>query len=312
MSANAEIGLGPILQVFISSSTKEMEAYRTAAIRAINEAGMLHKNYNDASGAGFTQGDRTIFQLNREIVQHSDVFVGLYGFGEVWKPASHPGLRSEHPELLIDPEKLIMEYEYEWAREAGLYLFPFVRTDETVDVPWCPMHPRMDRLRSRVMAGTVGWLTTANAFYTHCLESLRAIRPRVFLSYARVDADPVAALQRQLRSEDIHVWRDETNIPGGADWAGAIEAAIQLTDAMILVLTRESAISEWVKKECIAFIESGKTVVPYLYDPDVKSKLPGYVSTLQYVDGTAPEGFRTLVKRLRGVLGVAKGHAGRG
>lgn len=160
MNPNAEPTLGPILQVFISSATEGREPYRTAAIHAINEVGTLYKNYNNPRGAGFTQGKRTIFELNRETVRHSDVFVGLYGFGEVWKPCGHPGLRAEHAELLTDPEKLIMEYEYEWAQEAGLYMFPYVRTDATVDLPSRPMHPRMDLLRSRVMAGAVGWLTT--------------------------------------------------------------------------------------------------------------------------------------------------------
>ncbi len=61
-----EMSLGPSLQVFISSATKEMELYRDAAISAIHNLGMRHKNYNDSGGAGFTQGNRTIFEMNRD------------------------------------------------------------------------------------------------------------------------------------------------------------------------------------------------------------------------------------------------------
>jgi hypothetical protein len=58
MNPNAEPTLGPVLQVLISSATEEMEPYRTAAIHAINDVGMLYKNYHDPQGAGFTQGNQ--------------------------------------------------------------------------------------------------------------------------------------------------------------------------------------------------------------------------------------------------------------
>lgn len=138
MSSSNDSGLAQVMQVFISSPSKEMALYRDQAIKAIRDVGMIHKNYNDPKGAGFTQGVKSIFQLNRDTIKHCDVFVGIYGFGGVWRPASHPGIAEVHPELLEDPDKLIMEYEYEWAQQGGLYLFRFMRTDETEDTPFTP------------------------------------------------------------------------------------------------------------------------------------------------------------------------------
>ena len=302
MSIDQRAGLAQVMQVFISSKTSEMKAYRDKAIQAIHDAGMRHKNFNDPGGAGFTQGSKTIFELNRNTIQQSDVFVGLYGVGEVWRPASHPGLREAHLELLENPYKLIMEYEYEWAKEFGLYTFLFMRTNETLEVPFTPSDEQMESFRERLMTHTVGWLTTPEKFYEQLLGGLKAIRPRTFLSYSRRNVGDADDLQQRLRQEDIHAWRDSTSIPGGSEWASVIEKALDLMDALVVVVTPESAKSEWVEKECRTFIESGKPVIPYVSNAASKLALPNYLSSIEYIDGTSSDGFRKLVKQLRAIL----------
>jgi hypothetical protein len=303
MSGSDDSGFAQVMQVFISSPTKEMAAYRDQAIQAVRDIGMIYKNYNDPKGAGFTQGAKSIFDLNRDTVKHCDVFVGIYGFGGVWRPASHPGLLELHPEFLTDPDKLIMEYEYEWAQEAGLYLFRFMRTDETEEAPFTPMDLRMDRFRVHLMTSTVGWLSNPRTFYDQLADGLRAIRPRIFLSYSRKNTEYASRLQQELRNEDLHAWRDETNIPGGSEWASVIEAAIDRMDALVVLVTPESAASEWVEKECTAFLRNGKPVIPYVAEPGMKSRFPKYLSSIQYIDGTVTQGFLVLVKQLRALLG---------
>lgn len=302
MSNSNDSGLAQVMQVFISSPSKEMAAYRDQAINAIRDVGMIHKNYNDPKGAGFTQGAKSIFELNRDTVTHCDAFVGLYGFGGVWRPASHPGLAEMHPELLKDPDKLIMEYEYEWAQQAGLYLFRFMRIDETEDAPFTQIDHRMDRFRARLMTNTVGWLNSPDIFYDQLVDSLKDIRPRMFLSYSRKNTEYARELQNKLRNEDLHAWRDETNIPGGSEWATVIEAAIERMDALVVIVTPESVSSEWVEKECVGFLSKGKPVIPYIADPTMKSNLPMYLSSIQYIDGTVTQGFSALVKQLRVLL----------
>jgi hypothetical protein len=311
MSSSDDSGLAQVMQVFISSPSKEMAAYRDQAIKAIRDVGMIHKNYNDPKGAGFTQGvkgkrkrtrPKSIFELNRDTIRHCDAFVGIYGFGGVWRPASHPGIAELHPKLLKDPDKLIMEYEYEWAQEAGLYLFRFMRTDATEDAALTPMDQRMDRFRFRLMTSTVGWLSTPRTFYDQLADGLKAIRPRIFLSYSRKDAQYASQLQHELRNEDLHAWRDETNIPGSSKWASVIEAAIERMDALVIVVTHESVASEWVERECAGFLSKGKPVIPYIADETMKSNLPTYLSSIQYIDGTVTQGFSALVKQLRVLL----------
>jgi hypothetical protein len=303
MSVSKDRGLAQVMQVFISSASKEMAAYRDQAIKAIKSVGMVHTNYNDPKGAGFTQGARSIFEMNQNTVKHCDVFVGLYGFGGVWRPASHPGLVKLHPELLKDPDKLIMEYEYEWAQEGGLYLFRFMRTNETEEA-FAPMDERMDSFRVDLMTNAVGWLSTPSDFCDHLTESLRGIRPRIFLSYSRRNKEYASQLQQQLRSQDLHAWRDETNIPGSAEWAAVIEAAIERMDALVVIVTPESAVSEWVEKECTAFLRNRKPIIPYISDPSIKSKLPKYLSPIMYIDGTVSGGLPALVKQLRVLLSM--------
>ena len=112
MNASRTNRFSRTMQVFISSSTRELPKFREEAIRAVTEAGLLYKNFNDRKGAGFTQakgGD--IFEMNRNAIQTSDVFVGLYGFGRVWSPSQEPDLVKAHPEVAHNHGKPIMEFE---------------------------------------------------------------------------------------------------------------------------------------------------------------------------------------------------------
>ena len=292
-----------VMQVFISSSSKEMSAFRKQAEKAVEEVGMIYKNFNDPKGAGFTQapgGD--IFEMNRNAIVSSDAFIGLYGFSRVWSPSSEPTLIATHSEVANNPGKPIMEFEYEWAEEAGLYMFPFLRTGDTRGANGWEQDPRMMQLYSRLRARSVGWLTSPEEFYTEIKKALQGIIPRVFLSYSRSNRNAVIDLQNDLRHQDIHAWRDEANIPGGDEWERVISAAIEELSVMILAVTQESIASEWVKKECEAFIENRKPLIPYIIDEQVKDKLPDYLSAIQFIDGTQPNGFGELVKRLRTVL----------
>jgi|GEM_PF-4755285 len=292
-----------VMQVFISSSSKEMPAFREQAEKAVDEVGMVYKNFNDPKGAGFTQapgGD--IFEMNRNAIVSSDVFIGLYGFSRVWSPSNEPTLVNSHSEVANNPGKPIMEFEYEWAEDGGLYMFPFLRSNDTRGANGWEKDPRMMQLYSRLRARSVGWLTSPEEFYIEIKKALQGIIPRVFLSYSRINIEAVINLQKDLRHQDIHVWRDESNIPGGAGWERVINAAIEELNVMVVAVTQESIESEWVEKECKAFIENGKPLIPYIIDEQAKKELPSYLSEIQFIDGTQPNGFGELVKRLRTVL----------
>lgn len=303
MNARNTNSFSRVMQVFISSSTREMPEFREEAIRAVIEIGMIYKNFNDPKGVGFTHilgGD--IFEINRNAIKASDIFIGLYGFGRVWSPSQEPGLLNAHPEIANNPGKNIMEFEYEWAEASGLYMFPFLRTYETLGAFDQGDDARMEQFRSRLRSRNVGWLTTPADFYYQIRENLLSIIPRVFLSYSTKDKEAVINLQAALRQENIHAWRDEVHIPGGAEWAKVLQSAIDEMSVLIVALTRSSASSEWVKKECIDFLTNGKPVVPYIMERGILGDIPDYLAQLQYVDGTQPKGFIELVKNVRILL----------
>lgn len=308
MSESQENGFDKNRRVFLSSSTSEMQSYRDVALEVIAELGMQSVNYNDPSGArGVHRRGQNIFEMNRSTVQEADVFIGLYGFGEVWRPASHPGLVEEHPELMDDSQKLIMEYEWEWAKaKNSVICLPFVCTADTKAIPATRADSQMHDLRLKIMTGQVGWLTTPEAFRDELRRKLEAIRPTVFLSYSRTDEFLVSKLQLQLRDRDIFSWRDKVNIGGSVEWAKALASALQRMRALVVVVTPNSLKSKWVEKECIDFAAMGKPVFPYIAAESVKEELPPHLEILEWIDGTTEDGPIRLAGELVAFLNAAK------
>ena len=90
--------------------------------------------------------------------------------------------------------------------------------------------------------------------------------------------------------------------PYGAEWQLAIAAGLEPMDVLLVLVTSDSAGSEWVQKECLEFVHRQKPVVPYVVESQVKNALPDYLRSIQYIDGTETTGFSTLAQRLRLLL----------
>jgi serine/threonine protein kinase len=100
------------------------------------------------------------------------------------------------------------------------------------------------------------------AFYT----GKSNIEGKVFISYARKDQDYVHGLARQLRNIGIDIWIDQ-DISPGANWDHHIETALALCDKMLLILSPAAVASENVHDEWSYFLEHGKAVYPFVYQP---------------------------------------------
>ncbi len=75
------------------------------------------------------------------------------------------------------------------------------------------------------------------------------LRPTtVFLSYARADQAQATKLANALQAAGFKVWWDEL-IEGGAEFAKAIETALIDCDAVIVVWSKSSITSDWVRDE---------------------------------------------------------------
>jgi hypothetical protein len=71
----------------------------------------------------------------------------------------------------------------------------------------------------------------------------------VFISYSRADKVFVDWLTFKLRSADIRYWRDIGKMEVGADISAKINEAIGLAHCFIVVLSRDSVTSPWVRRE---------------------------------------------------------------
>jgi hypothetical protein len=72
---------------------------------------------------------------------------------------------------------------------------------------------------------------------------------KVFISYSRKDIDFARNLAGDLEKAGFEVWWDISDLKGGDDWVNVIPTAIEASQYFIILLSPDSIISQWVKKE---------------------------------------------------------------
>ena len=109
---------------------------------------------------------------------------------------------------------------------------------------------------------------------------------KVFISYSRKDIGFARKLAGDLEKAGYEVWWDLTDLRGGDDWLRVIPAAIESSDQFIVVLSPNSAISDWVKKEYTQALSSRKKIIPIML---ARSSVPFALNTINYVDFTSDD-----------------------
>lgn len=115
----------------------------------------------------------------------------------------------------------------------------------------------------------------------------RFIKPRVFLSHSKSDADFVRHLHADLQKCQIEPWIDEIEIRTGKPWLDVIfEDGIPTCDSVFVYLTDQSIQSSMVKKEIdVGIIQQLKdqrvAFLPYVNDEALRSKLRADIQALQ-------------------------------
>ncbi len=84
----------------------------------------------------------------------------------------------------------------------------------------------------------------------------------VFVSYSRRDSVFVETVTARLESLGLDVWLDRDDIPPSAKWRDEIQDGIERCDALILIVTPDSARSDEVGKEVVRADQLGKRIVP--------------------------------------------------
>jgi len=121
---------------------------------------------------------------------------------------------------------------------------------------------------------------------------------KLFISYSRKDIDFVRKLAGDLEKAGYDVWWDLTDLRGGDDWPRVIPAAIEASEKVMVVLSPNSAVSDWVEKEYTQALSLRKKIIPIMLK---QSSVPFALNTINYVDFTSddyPADFNKLLSAL--------------
>ncbi len=106
----------------------------------------------------------------------------------------------------------------------------------------------------------------------------------VFFAYSHHDQDFALPLAAALRQRGVPVWVAQWDIPAGANWADAINAALYECGQFLIVLSPASMDSQDVDAELCLALDEKKTIVPVLYQ---ECRIHYRLRPVQYVDMTS-------------------------
>jgi TIR domain-containing protein len=122
---------------------------------------------------------------------------------------------------------------------------------------------------------------------------------KLFISYSRRDIDFARKLAADLEKAGYDVWWDISDLRGGDDWVRVIPAAIAASQYILVVLSPNSAESEWVEKEYTQALSLRKKIIPILL---TATSVPFALNTINYVNFASGDYFDNL-KNLLSALG---------
>jgi hypothetical protein len=114
-------------------------------------------------------------------------------------------------------------------------------------------------------------------------------RPRAFISHSSEDLPFARRLEERLRAQGIDVWLDDLQLKPGDVLTETIARAVKRHDFLIVVLSKASLASEWVRREMrMAGPRKpggrGARVVPVLLQRPAAALLPRSLRGTKYVD----------------------------
>ncbi|MBL8164665.1 MAG: TIR domain-containing protein [Anaerolineae bacterium] len=108
--------------------------------------------------------------------------------------------------------------------------------------------------------------------------------PAVFVSHATRDDARVTELHDALEAATkTDLWVDHKDIPAGAPWETTIERALKDCPHCLVVLSRQSVLSEEVRAEWRAAITYGHAVLPVIFDDVPFEDIPPRLRSFQFV-----------------------------
>jgi CheY-like chemotaxis protein len=105
----------------------------------------------------------------------------------------------------------------------------------------------------------------------------------VFISYSHVDRFPAEQVARRLSEVGYAPWIDFAGILGGTEWRKSIEDALNQCSALLVILTPDAVVSEWVRYEISRAKASNFPIIPLMFRPCM---IPNELESVQYIDCT--------------------------
>jgi class 3 adenylate cyclase len=122
----------------------------------------------------------------------------------------------------------------------------------------------------------------------HLLRLAPAVRRRVFISHAHKDRNFIEKeLTRVLPRYGIETWCSGDDIPGGENWVRAIYSGLQDSAGVIVVVSENSAASDWVRQELDYAVSDTRMhgrIIPVALDETPMSAVHPYLVPVQAVD----------------------------
>ena len=130
--------------------------------------------------------------------------------------------------------------------------------------------------------------------------------PSAFISYNHQDQLKAKWLAKFLQKSNVRIWLDDTDLKIGYSLIREISTAIEKTDFVLALLSKNSINSKWVKKELEMAVsksvdEGSFSVLPIMIDDCIP---PLYLKHLLRADLSSQDKFRTELSRIAATMGV--------
>lgn len=124
---------------------------------------------------------------------------------------------------------------------------------------------------------------------------------KIFVSYSQKDSNFAAWLVDNLEKAGFEVWIDKEKMRVGQLWRRNIIDGISEADAVIIVISKNSKISRYVRKELDIADQYNKHILPIRLDAvDIPEDMQLQIAGIQYIDFKADHkaSFKELLKAL--------------
>lgn len=107
------------------------------------------------------------------------------------------------------------------------------------------------------------------------------MKPKVFISYSRGDAEFAKRLRHELKQAELSAWLDVDGLEPGSEWQPKLEEALRTASAVVVCLSPKSANSAYVTFEWSYAMGAGVKVFPVI----VRETSPHpWLSRFQWID----------------------------